>query len=117
MVGEMTNYDEEEEEIKRRKLAEYRRMLEEARIAEEERRKYEARREAVLRSILTPQARQRLANIKLIRPEYAEAVENQLIQLVQTGRLTPPIDDSLLKRLLLELDRRLRREVKVHFRR
>lgn len=112
----MESYDREEEEIKRRKLAEYRRMLEEAK-AEEERRRYEAEREAVLRSILTPQARQRLSNIRIIRPEYAEAVENQLIQLVQAGRLTPPIDDSLLKKLLLELDRRLRREVKVRFRR
>ncbi len=56
-----------------------------------------------MRRILTPEARQRLTNIKMVRPDYAEQLELQLIQVAQSRRVKLPIDDDMLKRLLLQL--------------
>jgi len=108
--------DAELEEIKRRKLIELQR-----RLAEEERRRRameeaEARKQALLRRILTPEARQRLANIKLVRPDFASFIEDQLITLVQSGRLPIPVTDELLRKILEEVDSQTRRETKIRIR-
>ena len=105
--------DEELEEIKRRKLLEYQR-----RLAEEERRRQlemelEARKRALLRRILTPKALERLYNVKLIRPDLASYVEDQLIALAQSGRISLPIDDDALKRILVEIYSQTRRDFKI----
>jgi len=110
----MGEYDEELEEIKRRKLMQYQRMLSEAAEAEEKRRLEEARRSEILRRILTPKARERLANLKIVRPGIVEALEVQLIQLAQTGRVQLPIDDEQLKRLLASLSS-TRKSIKLRF--
>lgn len=107
--------DRELEEIKRRKLLELQRRLEEEQRLREEEARLEAQREALLRTILTHRARERLANVKLVRPELARAVEDAVIQLVQTGRLAPPVDEDVVKRLLVEIDSRIRREPRVRF--
>jgi programmed cell death protein 5 len=101
--------DEEElEEIRRRKLAEL-----QARAAEEEeRRRLEAERVAVLRAIMTPEARQRLANLKIARPEVAESVENYLYQLAKAGRIRSQITDEALKEILSRI-MPPKREVKI----
>ncbi|MEB3861711.1 MAG: DNA-binding protein [Desulfurococcales archaeon] len=111
-------YDDEElEAIRRRKLLEMRKQLE-----EEERRKQleaemEARRQALLRGLLTEEARSRLANIRLVKPELARAAEDVIIQLVQAGRLAPPVSDEQVKAILLELDSRSRRSFEIKFKR
>lgn len=109
------DYDEELEEIRRRKLAELQRKLEEERLKKEREAILEARREALLRSILTERARERLANVKLVKPELAKYVEDLIIQLVQAGRLAPPVGEDTVKELLIEVDSRTRRETKVRF--
>jgi len=106
-------YDEELEAIKRRRLLEYQRLLERMRREEEQRRIYEMKKEAVLRHILTPEARQRLTNLKLVRPELVEQLEEQLIQLASTGRIQTPISDSVLKEILKTVMARSRREIKL----
>ena len=111
------SYDEELEEIKRRKLLELqRRLLEEEarRKAEEEAR---ARREALLRRILTPKARERLANVRLVRPEIAQHVEDQIIALVQAGRLAPPVDEDTVKKLLETIYEQTHRETRIRIKR
>lgn len=113
----MSMDDRELEEIRRRKLLELQRQLEE----EEKRKALEAemraRKEAILRRILTDQARERLANIRLVKPELAEVAENLIIQLVQAGQLIPPVTDEQVKALLLRLDSQARREFKIRFER
>ena len=63
----------------------------------------EAQKQALLRQILTPEARQRMANIKMVRPDFANQLEMQLIQLAQSRRVALPINDETLKRLLTQL--------------
>jgi len=63
----------------------------------------ESQKQNILRKILTPEARQRLQNVRLVRPEFAQQLELQLIQLVQAGRVQIPIDDELLKKLLIQI--------------
>ncbi|RLG75491.1 MAG: DNA-binding protein [Thermoprotei archaeon] len=105
--------EEELEEIKRRKLLEMqRRLLEEERRRRLER-EIEARKQAILRRILTPKALERLYNVKLIRPDIATYVEDQLIALAQAGRIRTPIDDETLKAILAEIHARTRREFKI----
>lgn len=48
---------------------------------------FERQKEAILRGILTDEAKQRLNNIKLVKPQLALSIENQLIQLSQAGRI------------------------------
>jgi programmed cell death protein 5 len=57
----------------------------------------------ILMQILEPDARERLNNIKLTKPEFAGAVEQQLITLAQSGRLQKKITDAQLKELLRQL--------------
>jgi programmed cell death protein 5 len=100
---------EEEEELRRRKLLELRARLEEQRRQEELRRQFEVQKRLALQQILTPEARSRLANIRAARPEYAEQLELQLIQLAQAGRLKSQITDAQLREILRRLQERRRR--------
>ena len=63
----------------------------------------EAQKQALLRQILTPEARQRMANIKMVRPDFANQLEMRLIQLAQSRRVALPINDETLKKLLAQL--------------
>ena len=58
---------------------------------------------AILRSILTTEARGRLGRIKIASPEVAESIENQLIILAQSGRLKNKINDEQLRELLSKI--------------
>lgn len=109
--------DRELEEIRRRKLLELQKRLEEEQRLREEQARLEAQREALLRRLLSPAARDRLANVKLVKPELARAVEDAIIQLVQVGRLAPPVGEDVVKSLLIEIDSRTRREPRVRFKR
>jgi programmed cell death protein 5 len=74
--------------------------------------KLEAQKEALMRNILSPEARQRLTNLKMVKPEFTEQLELQLIQLAQQGRLPIPLSDEQLKQVLVQLQPR-KRETKI----
>jgi programmed cell death protein 5 len=104
--------DEEIEELRRRKLLELRRRLaqEQQRIQMEQ--QIEVQKQAALRRVLAPEARQRLTNLKIVKPEFAEQLELQLIQLAQQGRVDIPITDEQLKDILMKLQSG-RRDIKI----
>ena len=60
-------------------------------------------RQRVLLALLDPQARQRLMNIWLVKPDLAIAVENYLISAASSGRLNRPLTDEELKQLLMRI--------------
>lgn len=63
----------------------------------------EAQKKQLIMQILTPEARSRLANLRLTKPEFVEQIELQLIQLAQSGRVQGKITDEQLKVLLKQL--------------
>ncbi|HID90845.1 TPA: hypothetical protein EYP44_02670 [Candidatus Bathyarchaeota archaeon] len=91
--------------VDQRRLLELQRRLEKAR-------EEELRRMAILRRILAPKARQRLANLKMIRPDFVGQLEVELINLAASGKIEIPIGDDELKRILMRLQSR-RREIKI----
>lgn len=104
--------DDELEEIRRRKLLELQRRVGEEQGNVQAQQQLELQKQALLRSILTPEARQRLANLKMVRPEFTSQLELQLIQLAQQGKIPIPLTDKQLKQILVQIQSR-KREIKI----
>ncbi len=60
-------------------------------------------RQKALMVLLDQDARQRLMNIRMVKPELALAVENYLITAASAGKLNRPLTDEELKQLLINL--------------
>ena len=60
-------------------------------------------REAALRMALTSEARQRLTNVRMVRPDLANTVEEYVIQLASSGKLRSAVDDEQVKQMLATL--------------
>jgi programmed cell death protein 5 len=99
--------DEELEDLRKKKLQELQQQaaLQESmeEQQEEQQKQLEEHKKAILRKILTTEARERLGRIKVARPEVAEAIENQLIMLAQSGQLKNKINDEQLRMLLSKI--------------
>jgi len=99
--------DDELNELRRRRMEDLQRQREQQGAMEEERARQQQQQDAqihmILMQILEPEARERLNTIKLTRPDFARAVEQQLVILAQSGRLRGKISDEMLKNLLTQL--------------
>ena len=104
--------EDELEELRRRKLLALQQKFAEERGQAQMEQQLELQKQALLRKILTPEARQRLANLKMVRPEFTEQLELQLIQLAQQGKLPIPLTDEQLKQILIQLQSQ-KRETKI----
>lgn len=104
--------DDELDELRRRKLSALQRQVSEEQRQAQMQQELEGQKQALLRSILSPEARQRLTNLKMVKPEFTEQLELQLIQLAQQGKLPMPLADKQLKEILTQLQTR-RRETKI----
>ena len=104
--------DAELEELRRRKMAELQRQQEAQAMAQDQQRQVDQQRQAIMRQILTPQARDRMANLKKAYPDIARLVEDQLIALVQSGRIQQQVDDNTLKEILRRVAPK-KREIKI----
>jgi len=100
--------DDELDQIRKRKLSSLQhRVSDEQRQAQAEQ-QLEAQKQALLAKILTPEARQRLNNLKMVKREFAEQIEMQLIEMAQSGKLPIPLSDMQLKSILIQLQSRKR---------
>jgi programmed cell death protein 5 len=104
--------DEELSEIRRRRYSDLQRAAVQEQRQDESRKQYESQKQAALKLIMTPEARQRLTNIRMVKPEFADQVEVQLIQLAQSGRVKLPITDDQLKEALARLQSS-RKEIRI----
>ena len=60
-----------------------------------------ALKDQALRTLLSPEARLRLNNVRMVKPDLAALVENYLLGLASQGRLNTQISDEQLKQILL----------------
>jgi programmed cell death protein 5 len=104
--------DEELEELRRKKLLAFQQKASEEQRQAQMEQQLEQQKQALLRRILTPEARQRLTNLKMVKPEFTEQLELQLIQLAQQGKLPIPLTDAQLKQILVQLQSQ-KREIKI----
>ncbi|MEF8832392.1 MAG: DNA-binding protein [Candidatus Thermoplasmatota archaeon] len=98
----MTDEDELDE-LKKKKMQELKEKKESGEAQEEAKQQMEAQKKAMLRKVMTPDARERLGRVKMARPELAEQIESQIIALAQRGGTQEKIDDDTLKKLLKKL--------------
>lgn len=99
----MSNDEEELEELRRRKLAQLQQQAAQQEIAEAQQKEFEAQKYQIMRQILSQEGRQRLENIRMVKPQFAEQIELQLIQLAQSGRLRGQLSDAAFKKLLQQI--------------
>ena len=108
--------DEEGDELeglRKRKLQQLQVQQEQVTEARERQEALESQRQAILRGIMTPEARERLGRLKTAYPQIAATVEQQLIMLAQSGRLGGQrIDDDTLRQILEKLVPQ-KREIKI----
>jgi programmed cell death protein 5 len=62
-----------------------------------------ALKENALKTLLTAEARLRLNNVKMVKPDLAATVENYLFGLASQGRLKSQVSDDQLKQILLSI--------------
>ena len=60
-----------------------------------------AQKEIMLKQILSSEARLRLNNVKMVKPELSNLVENYLIGMSAQGKIQGQITDDQLKQILL----------------
>lgn len=98
--------DDELAELRRKRMAQIQQQSFDQQSMQDEmerQKQIDAQVHAVLLQILEPEARERLNTIKLTRPDFARAVEQQLVMLAQSGRLKQKINDAQMKSLLQQL--------------
>lgn len=100
--------DDELEQIRKRKLLSMQNRVSDEQRQVQAEQQIEAQKQALLSKILAPEARQRLNNLKMVKKDFAEQIELQLIEMAQTGKLPIPLKDAQLKSILIQLQSRKR---------
>jgi programmed cell death protein 5 len=77
-------------------------------ISLEELKKMEEMKKVILKKILSKGAAERLARVKLVKPELANEIELYLIQLYQAGKINEEISEEQIKLILERLSGRKR---------
>jgi len=104
--------EDELEALRQRKLQELQLQAQQEAVVREQTKQVDAQKQMLMRKLLTPEARERLANLRMTRPDIVESVEDQLIMLVQAGRITQQIDDYTLRQILRKVMPQ-KREIKI----
>ena len=95
---------DELEALRKRKLQQLQMQQDQVAEAREHQEALDAQRQAILRGIMTPEARERLGRLRTAYPQIAATVEQQMIMLAQSGRLgDQKIDDDTLRQILERL--------------
>lgn len=104
--------DEELEALRKRRMMELQQRFSQETQQKQVEQRLELQKQALMRRILSPEARQRLTNLKMIKRQFVDQIELQLIQLAQAGRLSIPVTDEQLKDILSRLQTQ-RRNIKI----
>tara|TARA_B100001765_G_scaffold169103_1_gene112091 strand:+ start:377 stop:664 length:288 start_codon:yes stop_codon:yes gene_type:complete len=69
-------------------------------ISQEKNAEHNAQKEIILRQVMSSEARNRLNNVRMVKPDLANLVENYLLNLAAQGKITGQISDEQLKQIL-----------------
>ena len=69
-------------------------------LAQEKEAQLNAQKEIILRQVMSSEARNRLNNVRMVKPDLAYLVENYLLNLAAQGKITGQISDEQLKQIL-----------------
>ena len=59
-----------------------------------------AQKEIILKQVLSSEARLRLNNVRMVKPDLADSVENYILNLSVQGKISGQISDDQLKQIL-----------------
>ena len=110
--------DEDLRRLREEKLAEIQKQQAMNEYQQQKQNDLETQKKNIMRVILSPEARSRLTNIQMARPQFAQNIELQLIQAFQTGALRgkTPLNDETFKTLLIQLQKQTKKhESKIQF--
>ncbi len=95
--------DEELAELRRQRMMQMQQqqMVEQEQVQRQQ--QMQAQIQSALMQVMEPEARERLNTIRLTKPDFASAVEQQIVSLAQSGRLRQKITDEQLKNLLTQI--------------
>ena len=68
--------------------------------AQEKDSQLKAQKEMMLKQVLSSDARLRLNNVRMVKPELADLVENYILNLSVQGKISGQISDEQLKQIL-----------------
>ncbi len=108
--------DRELEALRKKREAELQSQVGAQTEAAAQKAEIDAQKAMILRQILTTKARDRLTNIKIARPDFAESLENQLITLASRSNLQGPVTEEQLIDILKKLQSG-KRESTIEFKR
>jgi|TARA_B100000315_G_scaffold151833_1_gene140630 programmed cell death protein 5 len=69
-------------------------------ISKEKNSELKAQKEIMLKQILSGDARLRLNNVRMVKPDFANLVENYILNLTMQGKISGQISDEQLKQIL-----------------
>ena len=72
-------------------------------ISQEKDSQLKAQKEMMLKQVLSSDARLRLNNVRMVKPDLADLVENYILNLSVQGKITGQISDGQLKQILLSV--------------
>ena len=69
-------------------------------ISQEKDNQLKAQKETMLKQVLSSDARLRLNNVRMVKPDLADLVENYILNLSVQGKISGQISDEQLKQIL-----------------
>lgn len=108
----MNEREERLKEIRKKKLEQLKQQAAQQQAAQHQQKELESKKFQIMRKILSQEGRQRLENIRMVRPQFAQQIEGQLIQLFQMGKLrgATPLSDQKFKQLLKQLQKQSKKK-------
>ena len=71
------------------------------------------KKEIILKQLLSSEARLRLNNVKMVKPDVANMIENYLINMATQGQIRSQVSDEQLKQILQSIQQP-KREFKIN---
>ncbi len=96
--------DNDIEQIQKKRLTDLQKRLLDGQKRAQAESEIKTRKRLLIGKILTQDARERLERLRIVKPEFVEQLESQLIDAAQSGAVKLPVNDEQIKALLTKLE-------------